>query len=294
LYERNLPYASGFTSVTSNIGKINNKGIEFSINTVNVKTKDFTWDLTGNFSLNRNNVISIVGAWNDADGDGIEDDQVSNSLFIGKPLNVIYGYNIVGIYQIGDEIPGGYRPGQYIVENITEGDNLITSEDRQITAYKDPSYRFSIGNTFKYKNFSLFLFLNSIQGGKNYYQSENEPSSSWGTNDASINCNGIAWDYWTPLHPNARYAQLFYPTPNSPKRIQSRSFVRLQNVSLSYQFNKDILKKLGLLNLKLYISGQNLFTWTNWEGWDPETGQGLIMGGSPVLKNFTAGLDISF
>lgn len=294
LYQRNLPYASGFTSVTSNVGKINNKGVEFTLNTLNIDMKDFTWDMTCNFSLNRNKVLSIVGAWNDKDGDGIEDDQISDALFINEPLNVIYGYKITGLYQIGDEnIPAGYRPGQYIVEKITDGD-VVTAEDRQIIGYKDPSYRFSIANTFKYKNFSLFVFLNSIQGGKNRYMAQNDPGSSWGYNDASTNSNAVAWDYWSPSNPDARYSQLYYGTPNSPYRIQSRSFVRLQNVSLSYQFDKKLLEKVGIQSLKLYISGQNLFTWTNWEGWDPETGQGLIMNGSPVLRSFTAGLDISF
>lgn len=293
LYNRNLPYASGFTSVTSNIGQINNKGIEFSINTTNIKSEDFTWDMNFNFSLNRNKVLSIVGKWNDANGDGIEDDQVSNSLFINQPLNVIYGYKIIGIYQIGDVIPSGYKAGEYKVEDIS-GDGLITSADKQIIAYKDPSYRFSIGNTFKYKKFSLFVFINSVQGGKDRYMAYNDPGSSWGYSDATTNSNAVAWDYWTPKNTNTKYSQLFYPTPNSVYQYQQRSFVRLQNVSLSYQFDKNILKKLGVLNLKAYVSGQNLFTWTKWDGWDPETGEGLTMSGSPVLKSFTAGLDISF
>lgn len=293
LYNRNLPYASGFTSVTSNIGKINNKGIEFSINTTNIKSKGFTWDTNVNFSLNRNKVLSIVGKWNDANGDGIEDDQVSNSLFINKPLNVIYGYKIIGIYQVGDDIPSGYKAGEYRVEDVT-GEGLITSADKQILAYKDPSYRFSIGNTFKYKNFSLFVFINSIQGGKNRYMSYNDPGSSWGYSDASTNSNAVAWNYWTPSNTSARYSGLYYSTPNSVYQYQQRSFVRLQNISFSYVFDKNFTKKLGILNLKAYVSGQNLFTWTKWDGWDPETGEGLTMSGSPVLKSFTAGLDISF
>jgi hypothetical protein len=77
-------------------------------------------------------------------------------------------------------------------------------------------------------------------------------------------------------------------------QYQQRSFVRLQNISFSYVFDKNFTKKLGILNLKAYVSGQNLFTWTKWDGWDPETGEGLTMSGSPVLKSFTAGLDISF
>ncbi|MDD3319845.1 MAG: TonB-dependent receptor [Paludibacter sp.] len=293
LYNRNLPYASGFSTITYNIGQIHNQGMEFSINTINIKTNDFRWETTFNFSINRNKVISIVGKWNDANQDGIEDDQISNSLFIGEPLNAIYSYNITGIYQLGDpNIPAGYKPGQYIVTDLNE-DGLITTADRSIIGYKDPNYRFSLANTFKYKNFSLFVFINSVQGGKNYYMALNDPSS-WGGSTATTNSNAVAWDYWTPANPNAKYQQLFYPTPVANSRIQDRSFIRLQNVSLSYQFDNKILKKIGIQNLKLYVSGQNLYTLTNWEGWDPETGQGWGANGSPVLRSFTAGLDVSF
>jgi TonB-linked SusC/RagA family outer membrane protein len=293
LYDRNLPYASGFTKIIYNIGQIHNEGVEFSINTTNIKTKDFRWETTLNFSINRNKIISIVGKWNDANHDGIEDDQISNSLFIGQPLNAIYSYDITGTYQLGDpNIPAGYKPGQYIVRDLND-DGLITTADRSIIGYKDPSYRFSIANTFKYKNFSLFVFINSVQGGKNYYMALNDPSS-WGGGTATTNSNAVAWDYWTPANPNARYQQLFYPTPVANSRVQDRSFIRLQNVSLSYQFDNKVLKKIGLQNLKLYVSGQNLYTLTNWEGWDPETGQGWGQNGSPVLRSLTAGLDVSF
>lgn len=293
LYNRNLPLMTGFSSISANIGKIENQGVEFTINSTNVKLKDFQWNMNLNFSLNRNKVKSIDGC--DIDGDGIEDDHPSNSLFIGKPLNAIYYYNILGIYQLGDpNIPAGQRPGQYIIEDMDESGTITADYDRKIIGYKDPSYRFSIGNTFKYKNFSLFVFVNSIQGGKNRYMAQNEPGASWGYQDAMTNGNSVAWDYWTPANPNARYAQLFYNTPVASALHQQRSFVRLQDVSLSYQFSKKVLKKIGLQNLKLYVSGKNLYTWTKWEGWDPETGEGFTRGGSPVLKAFTFGLDLSF
>lgn len=296
IYNRSLPYLTGITSdpsVKSNIGKINNHGIEFTINSTNIKTKDFVWDMSLNFSRNRNTIVSINGV--DADGDGKEDDVIADALFIGKPLNAIYGYNILGIYQLNDpDIPSGKRPGQYIIENI-DGDEigLITANDRKILGYKDPSYRFSIGNTFKYKKLSLFVFLNSIQGGKEYYMAANDPGAA-ATGEATVNSGGFSWDYWTPSNPNAKYAQLYYATPVANSKYQQRSFVRLQDVSLSYQFDKSILDKIGFHDLKVYISGKNLYTWTNWEGWDPETGQGMTGNGTPVLRAFTVGFDVSF
>ena len=80
----------------------------------------------------------------------------------------------------------------------------------------------------------------------------------------------------------------------SPNVMQQRSFVRLQDVSLAYQFDGGLLKKLGLGSAKFYVSGKNLYTWTKWKGWDPETGQGLIFNGRPVMKDPSVGLDISF
>jgi TonB-linked SusC/RagA family outer membrane protein len=293
LYDRNLPIMTGFSSISANIGKIENQGVEFSINSNNIKTKNFRWDMTVNYSINRNTIKSIDGS--DVDGDGKEDDHISNSLFIGKPLNVNYYYNITGIYQLGDPaIPAGKRPGQYIIQDVDESGTITADADRMIIGYKDPSYRFSLSNTFKYRNFSLFVFVNSIQGGKNYYMAQNDPGTAWGYQDATTNSNSVAWDYWTPANPNAKYAQLYYGTPVANAKYQQRSFIRLQDVSLSYQFKKSLLSKIGINNLKLYVSGKNLYTWTNWEGWDPETGQGWTGGGFPVLKAFTFGLDLSF
>lgn len=293
LYSIKIPQMTGFSSIKSNIGKIHNHGFEFSINSRNVKTKNFTWDMTLNFSLNRNRVVSILGRRNDADGDGREDDLVASSLFIDKPLGAIYHYNIQGIYQLDDDdIPAGYRPGQYRVED-RDGNGKITPDgDRLIIGYKDPSYRFSIANTFTYRNFTLRVFINSVQGGRDRYMAANTPDA--GYNDAATNCNAFAYDYWTPANPHAEYAQLYYATPTVSTVYRQRSFVRLQDVSLSYQFRRELLSKIGLRNLKLYVSGKNLYTWTDWQGWDPETGQGLTLGGRPVLRSWTFGLEIGF
>ena len=178
------------------------------------------------------------------------------------------------------------------VEDIDGDDKITPDGDRKIIGYKDPSYRFSIANTFTYKNFTLRVFINSIQGGKNRYMAANTPNV--GYNDAATNCNAFAYDYWTPANPDAEYAQLYYATPTVTTVYRQRSFVRLQDVSLSYRFNRELLSKIGLRDLKLYVSGKNLYTWTNWQGWDPETGQGLTLGGSPVLRSWTFGVEIGF
>ena len=293
LYDIKIPQMTGFANIKTNIGKVHNHGFEFSVNSRNVKTRNFTWDMTTNFSLNRNRIVSVLGPGNDADGDGREDDLVASSLFIGEPLGSLYYYNVQGIYQVDDDdIPAGYRPGQYRVEDL-DGNGKITADgDRMIIGYKDPSYRFSIANTFTYRNFTLRVFINSIQGGRNRYMAANTPDV--GYNDAATNCNAFAYDYWTPANPNAEYAQLYYSTPTVSTVYRQRSFVRLQDVSLSYQFRRELIRRVGLQSLKLYASGKNLYTWTKWQGWDPETGQGLTLGGRPVLRSWTFGLEVGF
>lgn len=294
LYNISIPSITGFTSVTTNIGKVANWGVEASISSINVKTSDFTWESTVNFSLNRNEVVSILGK--DDDGDGKEDDLVSNGLFIGKSRGAIYTYETDGIYQIGDDIPSGYHAGAYRLVD-QDGDGEVTAEnDRKIIGYTLPAYRFSIQNQFKYKNFTLRVFINSIQGGKNHYYGNNTPYvGAWSGADNVSNWNTVKeWDYWTPENPDAEYPSLNYYASKRPSTYKQRSFVRLQDVSLSYQFDKDLFK--GYINgLKLFVSGKNLHTWTKWKGNDPELGAGISDGAVyPVLTSYSFGVNVQF
>jgi len=295
LYAVNLPTITGFNTINTNIGKVDNWGIEATLSSTNIKNKNFTWESTINFSLTRNEVVSILGIDNNKDGK--EDDLISSNLFIGKSRQTIYNYNVLGIYQLTDkDIMTGYKPGQYKIEDIN-GDKTITpGEDRQFLGNALPSYRFSILNTFDYKNFSLKVFLNSIQGGKDYYLGNNTPNAgSWSDGTNVENYNMVEeFDYWTPSNPNAEYRQIFLKGSIDPTIYRSRSFVRLQDVSLSYNFGNKTLKKCNIGDLKIFISGQNLYTWTKWKGWDPETGQGVYYVGIPVLKNYTIGLNVTF
>jgi hypothetical protein len=152
-------------------------------------------------------------------------------------------------------------------------------------------------NTFSYKNFSLSIFINSIQGGKNYYLGDSSPTGSYSNTDNVYQNNGPMWDYWMPENPTAKYRRL----GTFPKSLgyevaplTQRNFVRLQDVSLSYNFQNNFLRQLKIRSLKLYVSGKNLATWTKWDGWDPETGVGIVEGGSPVMKSYTFGLNVEF
>lgn len=132
LYDRVIPTITGFGEVSSNIGKIRNKGVEFTITSRNSVTPDFEWNTTFNISANRNEIMSLLGR--DEDGDGHEDDLVSSNLFIGESTSAIYDYRINGIWQLNDKIPNGYHPGNYrIVDTNNNGE--ITTDDRVILGY---------------------------------------------------------------------------------------------------------------------------------------------------------------
>lgn len=296
LWDFILPRISGFESIISNVGEIQNSGLEIFLNTTPVRTQNFKWDFGLNFDTNRNEIVSLIGL--DSDGDGQEDDLIANGLFIGEPINTIYDYQIDGLYQIGDEdIREGWAPGFHRLADLN-GDGEITPEgDRRILGNEDPAFNFGIRNTLTYKDFSLTFFINSRQGGNDGYRGLNNP---WDGNTSSL---GLAqnnnWyseiDYWSPSNPNATFRRTGANAPINSLQYFDRSFVRLQNLSMTYNLNQKVADDLGIKGLTISIGGQNLITWTDWKGWDPENGQGLgaSENGLPLMRRYTLGLNIS-
>lgn len=289
IWKKTLPELTGFKEIIDNMGEISNRGVEFTLNGSPVRSKDFDWDITFNFSRNNNKIVHLLG---DINGDGIEDDLISSNLFIGQPLSAIYHYDVDGIYQLGDKIPAGYYPGSYRIIDHS-GDGNLSAEDRIILGKSDPSYRFSIHNTFRYKGFSLKIFLNSVQGGKNGYLANADFFAAYTPQYISSKGMYEEVDFWTPANPNATFRNPSGTSSINPNVYQKRSFVRLQDVILSYDFNPALLSKIHIEALRLSVSGKNLYTWTNWVGWDPEIGSGIGYGGRPVMRHFTVGLELT-
>lgn len=299
LFSIDLPTITGFDDINTNIAEVSNHGLEFTLSSTIVKTDAWSWEASVNFSRYRNNIESILGA--DVDGDGIEDDLIENSLFIGEPQDLIYNYEVIGMWQLADEADGsiwpGFLPGTYILNDLDESGDISSLDDRKIIGYEDPDYRFGIANTVNYKNLSLYVFINSIQGGSDFYYGNDTPhaGANWGNSGtlASNNVPSGAWDYWMPENPDAKYRRLDAASALGGNIYNQRSFVRLQDVSLSYSFPRDILETLNLSRLKLFVSGRNLATWTKWNGQDPETGVGFATG-NPILKSYSMGLNVQF
>lgn len=304
LYAINLPQLTGFASINTNIGKVANHGLELGLTTQLIKSRDFSWESSVNFSRNRNEIVSILGA--DNDGDGIEDDLVGNQLFIGEPTDVIYDFEVIGMWQLADEeagtIPDGFLPGTYKIADLGGPDGVpdgaySTTYDQKILGYRDPSYRMGWANTLTYKRFNLYIFVNTIQGGKDYYYGVDDlPFGKTNTTlerYAFQNVPSGAWDYWMPENPDARFRRPDAVAAYNPERYIQRSFIRLQDVSLSYDFDKALLSRYNIGSLRVYISGKNLATITKWRGWDPETGQGFTVG-TPLMTNYAFGINLEF
>ncbi len=287
LVRRQLPRTSGYADVWANLGGISNKGIDFMLNSQNT-TGWLKWETALVFSLNRSKITKLYGNGNDAD--------VGNQWFVGEPISAIYDYQMAGGVWTEEEffagkIPyAGWYPGQfrYVDQN---GDNDITpGEDRKVTGYREPSHRFSITNTLSYRGFTLSFMFNAIQGGKNYYWADNATNinprflASQRMNNSAIN------PYWRPDAPTTNTTGIYLNQPRQSGIYQSRSFVRLQDVTLSYQLANQVLSHLKLNNLSLYVSSKNPYVWTKWQGWDPETGASDI----PLMRNYIAGIRFSF
>ncbi len=292
LFDINLPRITGFSTLPTNIGEVANNGLEITLSSTNVQTKDFTWKSSVVFSRNENEIVSILGR--DDDGDGIEDDLIADQLFIGEPIGALYDYTVDGIYQLGDDIPDGFHPGQYKLKDFN-GDDVITPlDDRSIIGYSEPAYRFSIYNEISYKNWSASAFINSIQGGKSGYYGNNTPI--WGSSNSDNWNMPREYSYWSPSNPNAEYSGLRYDNPINPDIYRQRSFVRLQDVNITYNLPENLLKRLSVNAARIYISGKNLATWTNWVGGDPESEKGSAIHSYnlPVMKSITLGLNLTF
>ena len=301
LYNVDIPGISRFETFPDNLGKIHNFGVEATLSSVNIRQPGFQWRSSLVFSLNRNELVTLLGI--DSDGDGVEDDLISEELFIGESLNSIYDYYTTGeLWQLdeyfADEIPPTADLGSYkILDNDENG--VINPEDRKILGTSDPLFRIAIDNRFRYKNWELSFFINSILGNEKYYLGQDDMMS--------FNVlNGHMWDnrifpadyrdLWTPENPDARYQRQGVRLSSGllARRYRPRSFARLQDLEISYTFNRSILDRLSMQDLRLSFHAKNLFTLTNWNGWDPETGEKVNMSGRPVLRGYTLGLEVKF
>src|SRR5690625_2438777 len=218
LWDMVIPEVTGFSSIKTNLGKIKNTGIEISIGSqIGGLGEDLSWNFNFNFSSNQNRIVSLLGE--DKNNDGKEDDLISSGLFIGKSIGAIYGYELDGIWQVDDEIPAGYNPGNYRIVDQNGDGRIDANNDRIFLGKSEPSFMAGFQSNLNYKNFALKFFINTIQGGKNGYLgpqiSENFNSTG---NFANSNIFTFYNDHWSVTNPDAKYS-ITYKAPqiNHPK-----------------------------------------------------------------------------
>ena len=294
LYQVDIPAISRYEVFPDNLGKIHNHGMEMQLTSINIRSKDLSWTTSFIFSFDRDEIKELLGF--DLDGDGIEDDLISEGLFINESLGTLYDFEIDGIWQLGEDIPGGYEFGSYRVVDMNGDGEIIPGDDKIILGNEEPSYRFSINNVVNYKNWTLRVFVNSEQGGKNWFLGD-DTMYGFSIFNTETHFNQAFFqgaDYWTPENPDSKYQRPGIKGSDgiAGTRYTSRSYIRLRDLSLSYRFATNQINFVK--DIKLILSGRNLLTITDWPGWDPDTGAGLTRGGRPVMESYSLGIDVTF
>ncbi len=279
-------------AVTQNIGKTRNTGFEVSINSRNVVSNKFNWITNANFSFNKNEITSLYGIIDTATGKEIND--ISNKWFIGQPVRINYDLVWDGIWQSGEAAAAavyGSQPGYVKLKDINKDDQL-NDKDRQVIGQLDPKILWGLTNTLSYGNFSLSFFFHGVNG----ITAHNDRM----TDDvqADLRYNTIKKNWWTSTNPsNDWYMNRKMANEMSgfgSTLYESTDFIRLKDVSLSYNLPKIAISRIGLSNLKVYVSGRNLLTFTKWSGLDPELVDQDAQRNVPMQKELIFGLNFGF
>jgi TonB-linked SusC/RagA family outer membrane protein len=285
LLRRAISSVSGVTSMLQNIGKTANKGFEVGLNTLNIDRGPWQWRTEFNISVNRNRIVDLYG-------DGKDD--VANSWFIGQPIQVNYGYQLAGIWQVGETTAGTAqptaKPGDVKVADLN-GDGQITPADRTIIGSIQPKYTGGFTNTVRYGALNLSLFFNTVQGvtRENTLLSTNQVLS-----DVRRNMEMVQW--WTPENPINTYpANSNTSNPFALPFYEDASFIRLKDATLSYDLPARFVERLGSSSARVYVNGRNLWTRTTWTGLDPElVGTSNDQRTVPLERVITGGLTLRF
>lgn len=310
LMTRGIHESSGFSYKIVNVGAIENKGVEFTVDANVIETKDFQWNVSANISADKNKVTKLYGK-NDYvlnyDGDG--NLQKQGNLFVGESRNTIYIWKTGGIAQESDMerlnqinwAGRNVRPGDLYPLDVSGVDGVpdgkIDDKDRVIAGSPDPKFYGGFSTDLNYKGFSMNAVFNYSVGGKKLSYLYETMIGSTGKSLASVDL----LDRWTPENTGAKFPRpmlddpsdaLYYNTfsaSNMDYSLQDASFMRLSSLTLAYTFQQKLVHSLFLSNLRLYTTVSNLFCLTAYKGYDPETGDWY-----PPTKMVVFGLNLSF
>lgn len=302
LFTRINDYDGG-GSLLRNIGSVNNRGFELSLDGAVISGQNFTWDAGFNASFNKNKVVSlgkddIIFRGNPAGGLITTNIQ---AVKVGEPLGTFYLIPWQGIYQQDNPVLG-YKAGDNSYSDVS-GNNSIGFEDRVISGTATPKYQLGLNNNLRYKNLELNIFLQGSFGNKIFnatYAASAVPSS-----DVAYPTLAETANYWTPQNQTAHWANPASKTNRnyveSTQFLQDGSYVRVKNISLSYTIPQTFLRKIS--SIKISASAQNYFTFTKYKGYDPEATStpassdadaGIDLGAYPSPKTLSIGLGVNF
>jgi TonB-linked SusC/RagA family outer membrane protein len=284
LLRRQLPSALGFSSILENVGQTRNTGFDLSLSTLELEDwHGLTWSTDFTWSRNRNEIVRLYG--------GNEDD-VGNEWFIGQPISVFYDYEYAGIWQSEDaeeaakfaQSPGDPR----VVDQ--DGDGHITAADRVILGTPYPAWTGSISTRLEWKDLDLSVLAIARQGVMIY--------DSFGTTYDNLfgRFNNLRTDYWTPTNPSTVDMRPNADYPDGRVYSTSRgyvdgSFMRIRNITLGYAVPASVVNRWGGESLRLYVTAQDPFVFTDYVGFDPESGSAA---GSPSYRTLLLGARVGF
>lgn len=301
-----FPLYSGYASVLQNVGSVENKGIELSLSSDNIKNSAFTWKTTAVFAANRNKILSLgqgTGYYYPLAPTGYVSPVI---VKVGLPVGSFWGYNTAGLLTAAD-IAKGVASLAGVSQQVgdtkyvdTNGDGAITTADKHYLGSAQPKFTFGLSNTLAYKGFDLSLFFQGSYGNKifNFLQQKLEIPT------LSLNASATLLDRYSATNPNGKVAR----ATNAPvaqvtdRYIEDGSYVKLKTLSLGYTIPREVIRQLHISQLRVYITAQNIWTWTKYTGLDPEvnffdsdnTKQGIDYGAYPSTKGYLAGLSLTF
>lgn len=321
LLQATLPLSSGYATAMKNIGKVQNRGMEFTINTTNIKTKNFKWTSNFNISFNKNKVLELAENQETLMSNGYFDQGYTASNYIAKigmPVGMMYGYKYLGTYKTSDfNLVGStytLKSGvaRYVSENNTQpgmpryadlnNDGVVDANDQTIIGRGDPIHIGGFTNNFEYRGFDLSIFLQWSYG--NNILNANRLFFENGMKKKDLNMYASYADRWTVDNQESDIPRVSSSSSNnlfSSRIIEDGSYLRLKTVSLGYTLNQKVIKKLKISKARCYVSAQNLYTFTKYSGYDPEVSirnsaltPGLDFSAYPRAATITVGVNAGF
>ncbi len=309
LFSVPLPRYSGYTNQLQNIGQVENKGVELTLGSRNL-VGAFQWDMDINISRNVNSILTLPEGTDIQYGSGpghMVGLGATQLLSEGFPVGSFFGWTYDGVYQEGDDfIPGGGFEQTLGGEKFRDinGDGVLNADDRAIIGNPHPDFIWGWNNDFRWKNFDLNIFFQGSYGNDILSYTLMELDLLSGINNATTN----ALNRWTPTNTNTDVPKA---ANGRTRRVSTRwiydgTFTRLKNLALGYNLPQPLIERLGVSRLRVYVSAQNILTFTSYPGYDPEVNYntgggtngnrnlGLDYGSYPNAKNYTFGLNVGF